>query len=352
MKFGQFLRPPLSSRSIPRRPVLVFAAVLALLAAPATAQVTPVTSPVTASVTWRMTTEYPQNNISGIGLVTFARLVSEHTGGVVTVAPAFDNELKINSVDLPGAARDGRIEGGDAFAGQLSRLDPVLALSTLPFVVQSIDTARVVNSRARPLYEKALAAQGLKLLYLTIWPATGVWSEHALGTSADIATLALRTYDESSTEVMRAAGANAEFLPMDKALSALKEHRLNAFLTSGDGGAGRKLWDFLPHFTAINYAMPVSLAFVRSESFAALSGEMQRDVLAAAAATEQSQFELLAHRTADNYARMRANGVTIAEPAPAALLAALRQAAERPVADWRARAGGDAADIVGWAIRQ
>ena len=60
--------------------------------------------------------------------------------------------------------------------------------------------------------------------------------------------------------LMRAAGANAAFLPMNKALAALKEHQLNAFLTSGDGGVGRRLWDFLPHFTAINYAMPVSIA--------------------------------------------------------------------------------------------
>ena len=76
----------------------------------------------------------------------------------------------------------------------------------------------------------------------------------------------------------------AQFLAtMDKALSAaLKEHRLNALLTSGDGGVGRRLWEFLPHFTAINYAIPVSIAFVRSETFAALSADMQQKVSAAA----------------------------------------------------------------------
>jgi TRAP-type C4-dicarboxylate transport system substrate-binding protein len=79
---------------------------------------------------------------------------------------------------------------------------------------------------------------------------------------------------------------------------------------------------------------------------------MQRDVLVAASETEQRQFDLLTHRTADNYARMRANGVTIVDPAPPAMLTALRQAAEHPIADWRARAGSDAADIVAWAIRQ
>ncbi|MBB4371644.1 TRAP-type C4-dicarboxylate transport system substrate-binding protein [Bradyrhizobium sp. cir1] len=309
-------------------------------------------APATAQVTWRMTTEYPENNISGIGLVTFAKHVSERTNGFVTLANAFDNTLKINSGEMPRAAADGRIAGGDAFAGALSGIDPVLGLSTLPFLVQSVDVARATNARARPLYEKALAARGLKLLYLTIWPATGLWSDRSLAGAEDLPTLNLRAYDANSSAVMRAAGANAQFLPMDAAIAGLKEHRLNAFLTSGDGGAGRKLWDYLPYFTAINYAMPISIAFVRSEAFAELSEPMQREVLAAAAETEQSQFALLANRTSENYARMRDNGVKIAEPAPPSLVAALRSAAKDAIAAWEAQAGPDATAIVEWAKQQ
>jgi TRAP-type C4-dicarboxylate transport system substrate-binding protein len=309
-------------------------------------------APAMAQVNWRMTTEYPQNNISGIGLTSFADRVAARTNGFVTVANAFDNELKINSGEMPRAALDGRITGGDAFAGALSGLDPVLGLSTLPFLVQSVDLARAANLRARPLYEKALAARGLRLLYVTIWPATGLWSDHALQGADALPKLNLRAYDANSGEVMRAAGANAQFLPMDAALAGLREHRLNAFLTSGDGGAGRKLWDFLPYFTAINYAMPVSIAFVRSDAFAELSEPMQREVLAAAAETEQSQFALLANRTAENYARMRENGVTIVEPAPPSLVATLRSAATSTITAWEAQAGTDAAAIVAWARQQ
>lgn len=308
--------------------------------------------PATAQVTLRMTTEYPQNNISGIGLTTFASRVSERTHGFVTVTNAFDNELKISSGEMPRAALDGRIAGGDAFAGALSGLDPVLGLSTLPFLVQSVDVARATNSRARPLYEKALAARGLKLLYLTIWPATGLWSERSLEGADDLPKLNLRTYDTNSSEVMRAAGANAQYLPMDVAIVGLKEHRLNAFLTSGDGGAGRKLWDLLPHFAAINYAMPVSIAFIRNDTFAQLSEPMQREVLAAAEETEQSQLALLAHRTSENYARMRDNGVRITEPAPPSLIAALRKAATAAITTWETQAGADAAAIVEWARQQ
>jgi TRAP-type transport system periplasmic protein len=151
---------------------------------------------------------------------------------------------------------------------------------------------------------------------------------------------------------MRAAGASAELLPLNDAVAALREHRLNAFLTSGDGGAGRKLWDYLHHFTPVNYAMPVSLAFVRIEAFEALSDDLRKQVMAAAAETERSQFELLANRTTENYARMRANGVDIADPAPASVVAALRQAAAEPLAAWKAGVNDEAIAIVDWAIQR
>ena len=72
----------------------------------------------------------------------------------------------------------------------------------------------------------------------------------------------------------------------------------------------------------------------------------------AAAETEKNQFDLLANRTAENYARMRANGVSIAEPVPAAVIAALKQGAAAPIAAWKAKVPVEAAAIVDWAIRQ
>src|SRR5215470_10386237 len=137
---------------------IAFVVALALQAAPALAQ-----------ATWQMATEYPQSSVSGTGLVTFAKLIASRSGGAVTVTPAFDNELKTSSSDMPRAASEGRIAGGDVFAGALSGLDPVFGLPTLPFVVPSLEVARALNAKARPLYDRALHAQGLKLLYLTIW---------------------------------------------------------------------------------------------------------------------------------------------------------------------------------------
>ena len=64
--------------------------------------------PATAQVTWQMATEYPQSNISGIGLSTFAKLVSTRTNGYVATVNAFDNVLNISSGDMLRAAQERR----------------------------------------------------------------------------------------------------------------------------------------------------------------------------------------------------------------------------------------------------
>lgn len=305
---------------------------------------------VMAQVQWNMATEYPASSISGIGLATFEKLVAQDTHGFVKTVNSF--EMKIGSGDLPRATQDHRVDGGDAFSGPLESSDPIFGLPSLPFVVQSIAAAKTVNERARPLYARALAERGLRLLYITIWPATGIWSDRALNNPEDLRTLSVRTYDKSSTEVWRTVGATAEFLPFSEVLAKIRDHRLNAVLTSGDGGAGRKLWDDLHHFTPINYAIPISIAFVRHDDFSALPKEVQDQVEAAAAETENSQFELLANRTAENYQRMRANGVSIDEPAPPEVIAVLKKAASAPIAIWQARVSTEAVAILDSANRQ
>src|SRR5277367_3062122 len=61
--------------------------------------------PSIAQVRWQMATEYPETNISGVGLATFGRLVSDRTHGFVTTVNAFDNELKISSGEMLDAAQ-------------------------------------------------------------------------------------------------------------------------------------------------------------------------------------------------------------------------------------------------------
>ena len=299
-----------------------------------------------AQTLWDMPTEYPASAIPGEGVAMFSRLVSERSGGRLVIKPSFDAALGIKSAGMVAAVESGKVQAGDAFAGALAGVDPVFALSSLPFLATSVDEARRLTDIARPAYERVLAAHGQRLLYTTPWPASGIWSKAALASAADLAGLSIRTYDATSTEVMKAAGANAVNLSFADAMPKLQDGSVNAVLSSGDGGAGRKLWDILPHFTEVNYAVPLSLATVNAAAFEALPADLREVVILAGAETEARQWAVIRGRLDENYARMRANGMMIRSDVPPDLAAALSKAAAAPIETWRTKAGPDGAALL------
>ena len=121
----------------------------------------------------------------------------------------------------------------------------------------------------------------------------------------------LRTYDETSSRVFKALGAEAVSISFAEAVLRLKGGSLQGVLSSGDGGAGRRLWEYLPSFTAVNYAVPLSLAVIHTHAFEALSPDLQQVVEAASSATHASQWHLVRTRVEANYAQMKVNGVTV-----------------------------------------
>ena len=124
----------------------------------------------------------------------------------------------------------------------------------------------------------------------------------------------------------------------------LRAGDLDAVLSSGDGGAGARLWELLPHFTVLDYAFPLSLAFCAERTLAALPRSVAENVQRAAHDTEVRQFQAMTTRVGENEARMRQQGVQIA--AAPLLRAALEQAAEPVVAAWRQKVVPDGSAIL------
>jgi TRAP-type C4-dicarboxylate transport system substrate-binding protein len=299
-----------------------------------------------AQTRWEIATEYPASALPGEGIALFAKLVTERSGGRVTVMPSFDAAKGIKSADMVAAVQQRRIQAGDAFGGALGPVHPLFALSSLPFVVTSLDDAARLAERARPAYAKVFGTLGQRLLYTTPWPASGIWSKAALTSAADVSRLSIRTYDATSTAVFSAAGAKALNVSFADAMPKLKDGTVDAVLSSGDGGAGRRLWDFTRHFTAVNYALPLSFATLNAGDYEALPADLKQIVDEAAAETERRQWTAIRTRLEENYARMRANGVAIADPAPADLTGALAKAAQGAIAEWRRQAGQEGEAIL------
>ena len=177
------------------RPTLILASWLLL--------VQPVAAP--AQTAWDMPTEYPQNTMPGLGVTTFAQRVAELSAGRIQIKPSFDASSGIRSAGMLAAVAGGRVQAGDAFAGALETEDPIFALPSLPFLATSIADAKRLADLARPFLAAALQKKGQRLLYLTPWPPSGIWSKAPLKNPSDLSNLSIRTYDKISSEVFASA---------------------------------------------------------------------------------------------------------------------------------------------------
>ena len=299
-----------------------------------------------AATTLTMATEYPATSMPGQGVSTFAELVRAKTAGNVVIDASYDASKGIKSADMIDAVQARKVDAGDAFAGALATKYPLFGVSSLPFLADSLSKARNLNKAARPAYEKLLAAHGQKLLYTTPWPASGIWSKQKLDSVAALKKLSIRTYDATSQDVMQKAGARAQNISFADAMPLIASGEVNAVLSSGDGGAGRKLWEHLPNFAEINYAMPISVATMNLQAYQALDARTRRAIDQAAAQTETEQWKRIDGRLQQNYANMRKNGVAINTSVPLPVRRALKDAAADSVKNWKAAAGPEAAAIL------
>jgi TRAP-type C4-dicarboxylate transport system substrate-binding protein len=298
-----------------REPVMLvrLAAIAALLA---------FARPACAQVTLDLINEYPATAISGEADAFFADAVKRKSDGRIVIRPIPDAKSGFRSRDQLKAVTDGRFAMANTVGGTLGEEDPVFLLSSLPFVTPGVADARALYDMAKPLYEQLFAARKQKLLYVVPWPPSGIWSAAPVSDIAALKALKIRTYDNTGTAVMAKVAASAAIVTFSELNAKLEKGEINAVLSSGDGGAGRQMWKYLKNFSDVGYALPVSLASISLSTWTSLDDAGRAAIEEAANETSEHQWAALAGRLAENFARMRQNGVVIDETPPADVMAA------------------------------
>ena len=295
---------------------------------------------------WTLANEYPATSLPGEGDEYFAKEVADLTEGHLSIVTMPDAKLGYKSRDQLFAVEQGKVAMADTFGGALGDEEAVFALSSLPFAAAGVAGARALYDAAKPSYEAAFARHRQKLLYTTPWPPSGLWTKVPVDTLPAIAALHIRTYDRAGTQVFARMGAKASVVSFADLGPKLASGEIDAVLSSGDGGAGRKLWEYLPRFTQIDYAIPLSFTTVSLERWEALDPEVRAAVEEAGRRTEERQWKALDDRLEKNYARMREHGMTIDTAVSPALAARLRAEGAIAMRDWAARVGPEAREIL------
>jgi TRAP-type C4-dicarboxylate transport system substrate-binding protein len=311
-----------------------------MIAAPLHAQ------PAAQPVTWDLIDEYPATAIPGEADAFFAEAVKRLTEGRVIVNAIPDAKSGLRTREQLKAVSDGRHAMANMLAGALADESPVFLLSSLPFVTASAAEARALAEAAMPLYDKLFAERKQKVLFITPWPPSGIWSAKPVNSLATLRALKIRTYDKAGTDLFAQVSAAASVVSFSDLPAKLDSGEINAVLSSGDGGAARKLWTHLPNFAEITYAVPLSFGTVSLDAFNKLDARDRALIEQAGRETTERQWTAVAGRVARNYAVMRDNKVAINDKPPAEVMDALRAAAAKSVAEWRTKAGPEAAALL------
>ncbi len=297
-------------------------------------------------VTWGMANEYPATSIQGEADARFAREVTRRSGGRIEIAHQYDASSGFRSKEMVDAIGRGDLWIGNTYMGALGGLDPVFLLPSLPFLATTPEQGQALAAVARPAYERALARYNQILLFQSPWPAAGIWANRPVDSVEALRGLRVRTADANGVIAFRAAGAVPVAVSFADALPQLRSGQLDAVLSSGDGGAGQRLMETLRHFTAIEYAVTMSMVTINADAWRALDPARQQAVREAAEETEARQWEVMKTRVAANYARMRAAGVTLTTELSSDYRRTLRAAGQVAVDDWLRQMGPAGARIL------
>lgn len=279
--------------------------------------------------------EYNANSIHAQGDAYFIEQVRELTNGEVDITLHTGGALGFKSGDHFYAVADNAVQIADTLSGTMSGIDPIFLLSSLPFLVDSVDQARHLYEIARPHYDAVFENNDQILLYASPWPASGIWSKDAVTSSSELQELKIRTFDRNGTETLRNAGAAPVSLSWADVVPQLATGGINAVLTSAEAGANGSFWEHQNDFSGIQYAIPLNMVHMNRDAFDSLSPAQQDALLEAAQRTDEHNWQAVRERTQSNYATLEENGVTIHDPVPDDFQQALGEAAAPVISGWQ-----------------
>ena len=305
--------------------------VLLLMAAPALAEQT---------IKMDLNAIYGASNFHTQGAQQFADLSKEYSGGSVLITVHSGGSLGFKGPELLKTVKDATVPMSDILMGVVAGSEEIFGLSSLPLLVKSYEDALRLYTAAKPYYEKACAKWNQKFLYAAPWPPSGLFTQKALNSMADMQGLKIRTYDKNGAEFLKQAGAGPMSLPWGEVYSALRTGLINSVLTSAVSGKDGKFWEVLKHFTMINYAYPLNMLTINMDYWNSLSPAQQEALLKAAAKTEDDQWSASKESNQAALAELEAQGMAIAQASPE-LQGKLDELAAAMVQDFLANANAD-----------
>lgn len=292
-----------------------------------------------AATKWDMPTPYGDGVHHTKNVRQFAEEVGKETGGELNIVVHSGASL-IKHPEIHRAVRTGQVPIGEMFMGLLGNDNPIFKADNIPFLASDFESAKKLWDASRPAVEKALAGEGLKLLYAVPWPPQGFYTRAPISTAADLKGMKMRAYSPTTSRLAVLLGATPTTVQTPEIPQAFSTGIINAMVTSPSTGVSSQAWDFVSHYTDTQAWIPKNMVIVNARAFKRLDQAQQKAVLEAAAAAETRGWEMAMAETDAKTRTLAEKGMTVSQPS--AQFKSELQAIGKTMADEWAQEAGEA----------
>ena len=297
-----------------------------------------------AQTKWDLPAAYPASNFHTENLTQFASDVDKASGGKLKIQ-VHANASLFKANEIKRAVQSGQAPIGEVLLVNFENENPVYGADGIPFLAASYPDAKKLAAAQKPVLDKLLGAQGMKLLYTVAWPPQGIYVNKTIESVADMRGLKWRAYSPATAKIAELVGAQPVTVQAAELSQALATGVVNSYMSSGSTGYDSKTYESIKYWYDTQAWLPKNAVIVNQKSFDALDKPTQEAVLKAAAEAEKRGWALSEEKNEWYKKALAEKGMKILKPSPK-LLADMKQVGGIMLADWQKKAGADGQAVI------
>lgn len=281
----------------------------------------------TAGVHWDLSMPWGPSEFHVTNAQRYADEIHALTDGGLTIHVHPGAVLGIKGPETMRVVEEGIVDLADGASFHQVGTEPILGLESLPYLMDTMDELALLYSVIRPAVEAAYARHNLRVLYIAPWPNQNFFFDKRIESVADLEGLTMRSYDKSSTDLVRGLKMNPIQMPSPDVVPALASGALDGVMTSTTTATAQKYWEFLKYTVRSNHIWSCNIMTLSEASFQALPTRTQQAVVQHAQKLEPEFWEISRRDDQDKLKVLEANGMITQQPSES-LMAEMRALAK------------------------
>ena len=300
--------------------------------------------PVLSQTKWDLPAAYAATNFHSENLIQFAKDVDQATAGKLKIT-VHANASLFKANEIKRAVQGGQAQIGEVLLVNFENENPIFGADGIPFLATSYPESKRLYDAQKPVLDKLLGNQGMKLLFVVAWPPQGIYTKKEINSVADLRGIKWRAYSPATAKIAELIGAQPVTIQAAELSQALATGVVESYMSSGSTGYDTKTYESLKYFYDTQAWLPKNAVIVNKKAYDALDPATQAALNKVAAEAETRGWKVSEEKDAWYKKALNEKGMKVVTPSTK-LMTDMKQVGSIMLADWQKEAGPDGEAII------